>query len=249
MSEFKLPAEVIELPSKGLVYPKDNPLSSGKLEMKYMTAKEEDILTNMNYIRDGIVIDKLLQSLVVSKINYDDLIIGDKNALLIAARVLGYGKDYIFEVTDGDGNKVRHTCDLTQLPTKEIDESLFTPGKNEFSYKLPASGNEITFKLLTHGDEKKIAQEIKGLQKVNPKGSFDRTTRLKYMITSVNGATEPAAIREFVDKHLLAKDSRSLRSYIQSISPDIDLTYYPEGAEEGIAIPLGIDFFWPDTKD
>lgn len=249
MSEFKLPAEVVELPSKGLVYPKDNPLSSGKLEMKYMTAKEEDILTNMNYIRDGIVIDKLLQSLVVSKINYDDLIIGDKNALLIAARVLGYGKDYIFEVTDEDGNKVKHTCDLTQLPIKEIDQSLFTPGKNEFSYKLPASGNEITFKLLTHGDEKKIAQELKGLQKINPKGSFDRTTRLKYMITSVNGATESAAVREFVDKHLLAKDSRSLRNYIQTISPDIDLTYYPDGAEEGITIPLGIDFFWPDTKN
>ena len=77
MSEFKFPTEVIDLPSRGLLYPKDSPLASGKLEMKYMTAKEEDILTNQNYIQKGIVIDKLLQSLIVSKINYTDLVTGD----------------------------------------------------------------------------------------------------------------------------------------------------------------------------
>ena len=87
-SKFKFPTEVVELPSKGLIYPKDNPLSSGKIEMKYMTAREEDILTNQNYIQKGIVLDKLLESLIVSKVNYKDIIIGDKNALLIASRVL-----------------------------------------------------------------------------------------------------------------------------------------------------------------
>jgi hypothetical protein len=97
MSEFKFPTEEVELPSKGLIYPKDNPLSSGKIEMKYMTAKEEDILTNQNYIKQGIVIDKLLKSLIISKVNYDDMIVGDKNAVLIAARILGYGKDYDFQ--------------------------------------------------------------------------------------------------------------------------------------------------------
>jgi len=94
--KFKFPTEVVELPSKGLVYPEDNPLSSGKIEMKYMTAKEEDILTNQSYIEKGIVLDKLLQALIVSKINYNDLITGDKNAIMIAARILGYGKDYTF---------------------------------------------------------------------------------------------------------------------------------------------------------
>src|SRR6056300_762914 len=97
MAEFKLPTEVVELPSRGLIYPEDNPLSSGKVEMKYMTAKEEDILTNQSYIQKGIVIVKLLQSLIVSDIKYDDLIVGDKNAILIAARVLGYGAEYSFE--------------------------------------------------------------------------------------------------------------------------------------------------------
>ena len=95
-SKFKFPTEIVELPSKGLIYPKDNPLSSGKVEMKYMTAKEEDILTNQNYITKGIVLDKLIESLLVTKVNYNDLINGDKNALLIASRVLGYGKDYEF---------------------------------------------------------------------------------------------------------------------------------------------------------
>ena len=96
MSEFKFPTEVIDLPSKGLLYPKDSPLASGKLEMKYMTAKEEDILTNQNYIQRGIVIDKLLQSLIVSDIDYTQLVTGDQNAVMIAARILGYGKDYEF---------------------------------------------------------------------------------------------------------------------------------------------------------
>ena len=96
MSELKFPTEIVELPSKGLVYPEDNPLSSGQIEMKYMTAKEEDILTNQNYINNGTVIDELLKSLIITKINYNDLIVGDKNAIMIAARVLGYGKDYSF---------------------------------------------------------------------------------------------------------------------------------------------------------
>ena len=86
--KFKFPTEIVELPSKGLLYPKDNPLSSGKIEMKYMTAKEEDILTNQNYIRQGIVLDKLMQALIVSKCNYDDLIVGDKNAIMVASRIL-----------------------------------------------------------------------------------------------------------------------------------------------------------------
>ena len=95
MSDFKFPTEEVDLPSKGLIYAKDNPLSSGKVEMKYMTAKEEDILSNQAYIQKGVVLDKLLNSLLINdKVKIDDLIIGDKNALLIASRVLGYGKEY-----------------------------------------------------------------------------------------------------------------------------------------------------------
>ena len=96
-SEFKFPTEIVDLPSQGLLYPEDNPLAGGQVEIKYMTAKEEDILTNQNYLAKGTVVDKLLQSLVVTEFDFNDLLVGDKNAILVAARVLGYGKDYEFE--------------------------------------------------------------------------------------------------------------------------------------------------------
>ena len=96
-NQFTTPTEIVDLPSKGLVYPESNPLSTGKVEMKYMTAREEDILTNQNYISKGTVLDELIKSLIVSDVKYEDMIVGDKNALLVAARILGYGKDYKFE--------------------------------------------------------------------------------------------------------------------------------------------------------
>jgi hypothetical protein len=250
MAELKLPTEKVSLPSKGLLYPKESPLSSGEVEMKYMTAKEEDILTNVNFIRQGTVVDKLLQSLIITPINYDELLIGDKNAILIAARVLGYGAEYSFKYTDERGKETEVTVDLSKLNEKPLDESLFKPGVNEFSFTLPKSSNTVTFKLLTHGDEKKIDAEIKGLTKINPNGSFDVTTRLKYMITSVNGDRDQKNIRDFVDNFLLAPDARALREYYNKVQPDVDLKYIPEDESyvgEGITVPISLNFFWPDA--
>jgi hypothetical protein len=241
MSEFKIPTEIVELPSKGLLYPEGNPLAEGKVEMKYMTAKEEDILTNQAYIKQGVVLDKLLQSLIVTKINYDDLIIGDKNALMVAARVLGYGKDYDF-VYDNES----YVVDLSTIDNKPFDESLIKKGTNEFSYTLPNSGNLITFKILTAGDDKKIDAELAGLKKINKDSSPELSTRLKYIITSVNGDREAKTIREFVDNHLLARDSRLLREYIRQVQPDVDLTFITNSGEE-VAIPVNLSFFWPDA--
>jgi hypothetical protein len=241
MAEFKLPTETIELPSKGLLYPSDSPLASGTIEMKYMTAKEEDILTNQSYIQNGTVIDKLLQSLIVSKINYSDLLIGDKNALLIASRILGYGKDYTFMY----GGK-EETVDLTQLSNKKLDESLYTRGVNKFNFELPHTGTNITFKLLTHGDEAKIQNEIKGLQKINPNVSPEATTRLKYMVLAIDGDEEQKNIRNFIDNYLLARDARAFREYVSQIQPDVDLTFFPGSGGESIKIPIGLNFFWPD---
>lgn len=243
-SKFKFPTETVELPSKGLIYPKDNPLSSGKLEMKYMTAKEEDILTNTNYIQKGIVLDKLLESLIVSKINYSDLIIGDKNALLIAARVLGYGKDYEFSY-GGETLSV----DLTTLNDKNLNsKDLTEEGINEFEFSLPSSKNTITFKLLTHGDEKSIDRELQGLKKIRKDIIPEATTRLKYMITSIDGDREKKTIREFVDTYLLARDARALREEIRRVSPDVELKYYGDDVEEAITIPVDLTFFWPDAQ-
>jgi len=242
-NKFQFPTEVIELPSKGLLYSDDSPLSSGKVEMKYMTAKEEDILTNVNYLEQGIVIDKLLESLVISDIDHNDLLVGDKNALLIAARVLGYGKDYEIEYLGRP-----YTIDLSQLELKVLDESLFSKGKNEFTFKLPTTGTELIFKLLTQNDERKIEEEIKGLKKLDKNASFENTTRLKHMILSVDGETDNSKIRQFVDNLFLARDSRAFRAYVSIIQPDVDLTFYPEGGPEGgVDIPIGINFLWPDA--
>jgi hypothetical protein len=245
MAELKIPTEIVTLPSKGLLYSLESPLSKGEIEMKYMTAREEDILTNINYLRNGTAIDKLLQSLIVTKINFNDLLVGDKNAILIAARILGYGKDYTVQY---EGKEI--SVDLTKLKDKVVDETLFQNRKNEFVFTLPKSNNVVTFKLLTHGDEQKIEAEIKGLQKIKPDSDTSITTRMKFMITSINGDYDVKAVRDFVDNYLLAPDSRALRQYYNKISPDIDLKYKFEGenyTEEGIDIPVSLNFFWPDA--
>jgi len=245
MSEFKFPTEEVELPSKGLIYPKDNPLSEGKVEMKYMTAKEEDILTNQNYIKQGNVVDKLLKSLIISKVNYDEMIVGDRNAILVAARILGYGKDYDFMYK---GENV--SIDLTTLETKFLEEGDMVEGKNEFAYTLPHTNTAITYKILTNRDEKKIDAEIKGLKKLDKQASPELSTRLKHMILSVNGDTENKTIRDFVDNYMLARDSRALREHIRETQPDIQMKFDyigENGVEEDAVVPMTAGFLWPDS--
>ena len=240
---FNLPTETIELPSKGLLYPEGHPLSNGTIEIKYMTAKEEDILTNQNYIQNGTVLDKLLKSLIVTKFDYNDLVIGDKNAIMIAARILGYGAEYKFTY-----NGIEETVDLSEINNKPLDESLYTKGQNEFTFTLPASNNEITFKFLTHGDEVKISKELEGLKRIKKEESPELTTRLKYIITSINGDQESKTIREFIDQAFLARDARAFREHISKIQPDVDLTFFPSSSTKSISLPIGINFFWPDAN-
>tara|TARA_R110000751_G_scaffold1379_3_gene5172 strand:+ start:790 stop:1524 length:735 start_codon:yes stop_codon:yes gene_type:complete len=244
MEQFKLPTENVELPSKGLLYPEENLLSSGMVEIKYMTAKEEDILTNQSYIKKGIVLDKLLQSLIVDKkIKYDDIIVGDKNALLIAARILGYGSTYEFEY-----NGEKESVDLSTLENIQFNEGLITKGKNEFDYQLPKIKANISFKILDGRDEKSIERELQGLKKINKDANPEMSTRLKYIITSIEGNPDKKSIREFVDNYLLAQDSRALRNYIKLVQPDVDLTFFPDGKSDDAIIPIGLNFFWPDAR-
>ena len=243
--KLKFPTEQIELPSKGLPYSPESPLSKGVLEMKYMSAKEEDILTNTNFLKNGTVIDKLLQSMIVTSISYDDLLVCDKNALLVAARILGYGKDYEFEY---DGQKINF--DLSTVDPLPLSDVLKL-GKNEFDFHLPKANVTVSFKLLTHGDEKKIDKEIQGLKKVNPQGSFDQTTRLKHTIVAINGDRDTTLIREFVD-NMLIPDLRELRKYINKITPELNLKfdYTKDNGDvmEGVNLPIGISFLWPDSN-
>jgi hypothetical protein len=216
-----------------------------------MSAKEEDILTNQNFIEKGIVIDKLLQSMIVTKCDYSELILGDKNAILVAARILGYGSEYNIEVKDKYGKQIPVKIDLSNLKNKEINESLFVKGKNEFNFTLPQSKVTVSFKLLSSADETKIDQEIKGLKKAYPNDSFDITTRLKHTITAVNGDPSAEKIRYFVDNMML-QDSRALRKYINEITPDLDMTFSYEDSKgdtvEGVSVPMNINFLWPDIK-
>ena len=240
------PAEEVTLPSKGLLYPEDSPLRKGIIEMKYMTTKEEDILTNPNLIENGTVIDKLLESLIVTPIDYNTLLTGDKDAILVAARVLGYGSDYSFS---HKGEEIH--IDLNTIKDKQLDESLVVEDKNEFSFTLPTAKKDITFKFLTHGDEEAISKELKGLKKLNKNMTSDVTTRMKYIITSIDGDYEQKTIREFVDNKFLAIDARELRKYIEKIQPSVDLSYDYEDQRGNITkidIPVGIKFFWPDAS-
>ena len=241
----KFPTEVVDLPSKGKLYTQDSPLSSGTIEMKYMTAKEEDILTNQNYIEKGVVIDKLLQALIVDKsIDYNQLLVGDKNALLIAARILGYGKDYEFNY-GGEVEKV----DLSLLDNKELHPEVQNATENSFNFTLPTTQKVITFKLLSHGDEQGIDQEVKGLRKINKESSAELSTRLKHMIIAVNGDSERKNVRAFVDNEFLARDSRAFRKYLRDFQPDVDMKFYPEnGPEGGVDVPIGVNFLWPDAN-
>ena len=243
MSEFKFPTEEVDLPSKGLIYTKDNPLSSGKVEIKYMTAKEEDILSNQAFIEKGTVLDKLLESVIVSKININDLIVGDKNAILIATRILGYGSDYKVTI-----NGKTETIDLSELENKEFDGSTMIEDKNEFAFTLPHSDTKITYKILDGHDEKKIERELKGLKKLNPNASPEASTRLKYTLVSVNGETEKKDVREFVDVYFLARDTRAFREHLRQTQPDVDLNVILDSGEE-VIVPIGLSFFWPDFGD
>jgi hypothetical protein len=250
-NKFTVPTEMIDLPSKGLIYPKENPLSSGVVEMKYMTAKEEDILTNVNLLRQGLAIEKMLKSLIKSPINYEDLTLGDRNGLLIAARILAYGKDYSFKYTNPNtGEEEVIEADLQNLKYKNLDWSLFT-NKNEFEFVLPYTKNALTFKILSVSDDRKIDEEIKGMKKAVGQESGAISTRLKHQILSVNGDYSNKTVRDFIDSGaLLSRDAIELRKQIEKVTPDIDMNIditFKDGTEYRISLPMTAEFFFPGS--
>lgn len=253
VKKSNFPTEIIPLPSRGLLYSEDHPLAEGVIEMKYMTAREEDILTSQNLIKQGVVLDKLFESLIVTPVNYSDLYVGDKNAIMVAARILGYGKDYVVEIDDpfSPGTRQKVTIDLTQIEHKEVDYSLFEQRKNEFDFQLPQSKRVVTFRLMTHKLEKDIQTEVKGMNKTQVRTGIDRdlTTRLKNVIIAVDGESGRATINNFVDNELFALDSRALRQYMKEISPDLDMTFTfisdTTGEVKEMDIPMDVSFFWP----
>jgi hypothetical protein len=246
---YPFPTEIISLPSKGLCYPETSPLSKGEITIKLMTAKEEDILTSTNLIKKGIHIDKLMESILVEPgVSPNDLLIGDKNALLVSSRVLAFGPEYEITVNDPNENEpVKVTVDLSKIQIKEVDESRLNR-KNEYDYTLPISKTPIKFKLLTHGDEIAIGKDVDASEKTL-KQSNEITARYRRVIIEVDGNRDVGYISNFVSNRLLAGDSRALRKYMAEITPDLDLKFDYEspftGEKEALRIPFGVDFFYP----
>jgi phage FluMu protein Com len=253
--EVTYPTEVIDLPSQGHFYPTGHPLSSGKLELKMMTAKEEDILMSQNLIKKGIVLDKLLENLIVDKdVKLDDLLLVDKNAILVAARRLAYGDGYgPVEVTCPKcREKNQVTFNLGEIKNEEFDFSNYTKGQNSFEFVLPYSKKTIHYRILTHKDEQQIENELKANNKIlKGAGSNEVTARLRSMIISVDGNSDRNYIKKFVETEMVSRDALALRQYIKKNTPDVDLNFdftcTDCSHEERLGVPLTVTFFWPDT--
>lgn len=249
--ESLFPTEIVPLPSQGVVYPEDHPLSAGQVELKYMTAKEEDILTNTNLLKTGRALDVLYKSLIVGNgkgqpVNLDDMIIGDKSAIMLATRVLGYGSDYNITLLDDDGNEFEHTVDLNSLTAKEIDPTLFNNSR-ELDYTLPVSKVNVTFKLKTTKEEVALNHALAKSQKAGKSSAV--TTGLKHAIVAIDGDRDVKNIHKFIDTSLLAKDSLQLRLYMAEVTPDynltIDINRPDKGFDKEVQLPIDTNFFWP----
>jgi hypothetical protein len=248
------PAETIELPSKGYFYDESSPLSKGSVELKMMTAREEDILTNENFIKNGTVLDKLLESLIVTPgVRTQDLLMVDKNALFVAARRLAFGDKYgPVKIECKKCNTENKTyIDLSTLNEKEVDFNKFQKGSNEFEFEFPYCKRRITFKLVTSGDQESIDRDIKAMTKIKKQASTEVTTRLKKLIVSIDGKPDIASINKFVDNELLSKDSMALRAYIKTIAPELDMGFdfvcEHCGEVERMDVPMTVQFFWPES--
>ena len=255
MSDTQHNTEVLDLPSKGWFYPSTSPLSKGSIEIRYMGAREEDILTSTGLVKKGVAIDMVLKNVLVSPVNYDDLLIGDKNALMIATRVLGYGKDYQVEVTcPVCETKQNVTIDLAKLEHKEVNVEQWPQGVNEFSFTLPLSKHKLTFRFLCSKDETEVDSELKAMKKMQTQYTPDLSTRMKKMITSVDGDRTLGRINKLVDSEIVAGDSLALRRYVNSIQPGVNMefgfkcTNQECAFEDTLAVPLTVEFFWPSGK-
>ena len=206
-----------------------------------------------NLIRQGVVIDKFLKSIIVSPVKYNDLLIGDKNALMVAARILAYGAEYPFALTcPACGHKHENLIiNLSELTNKEIPFDS-PKGTRTFDFQLPASKRKIQFNLMTHGDERKVEYALEARKKQTKKSGVDPelTSRMKTLIVGIDGNTDQAAVDQFVDNEFLSRDAQAFRNRIKELTPDINMTFHFEcencdHEEEVMDFPITSNFFWP----
>ncbi len=250
---FEVPVESVPLPSKGVTYPVDSPLYNREtVEIKAMTAKDEDILTSRALIKKGTVISALLKSCLIDKsIDPDKMLSGDRNAVMTALRVTGYGPDYNVEVDcPACGERNKQIFDLTDMPIKPLSTDPISLGSNVFEFKLPTTGLPVRFKFLTGEDEQEIMTIAERRKKKGISGDHMVTQRLSYSILEVNGIKDRSKIDMFV-KNMPARDSLALRRHLDDNEPGIDLTGWLECVHctevSEVKLPLGASFFWPDA--
>ena len=250
---FVAPTEVVDLPSRGIGYSKDHPLHGKEtIEIRYMTAKQEDILTSQSLIKKGIVLERFMQSIIIDQnIKSEDLFVGDRNAILIAARISGYGAEYESRVNcPACGETSKFTFDLNDQKVHESqtaeDISLSVAANGTFQTTMPYSN--IKFKLLTGKDETYLSK----LAQNKRKGKLQETTltdQMKRLIVSIEGHEDQQIINKFVD-NMPTLDSAHLRTCYKLANPDVKVTNEytcPScGHQEGMEVPFGADFFWPE---
>jgi len=251
---FQLPTYDVTLPSQGYFYDTSSPLSSGVVKIRELTVRDEDTLNNSKLIKNGTVLDTLLKNVIVEPVNcLDQMLNGDKNAVFFAIRKVAYGDVYKTKISCPHCREENNiSIDLSKLINAEFDFSKYKKGVNSVEYVLPSSGKHVVFKLMTHEDETKILHEIKELEKFSKTESPVISTRLKYIILSVDGNTQKSFIKNFIDNELSSKDSLQLRNVIKESMPDIDnrfnFTCEHCSHEERIDVPLTISFMWPNVS-
>jgi hypothetical protein len=253
---FSTPTEFVELPSRGRYYPEGHPLfGKEEVEIRHMTAKDEDILSSETLIKKGLAIERLLQNVIVDKsINIKDLLIGDKNAIVMATRVTGYGPEYRTKMLCPSCTKsVEQTFDLNIKSIYYADEEdlhaegIESNSTGTFLLTTPASGAQVEVRLMTGSDEDYLTQLAENKRKKKLLEST-LTDQLRRMIVSVNGDNSNNIISSFID-HLPARDSRYLRTKYYKVVPNISMAQEFSCASCGHAqeleVPFTVDFFWP----
>ena len=248
---FVTPTEFVELPTKGKFYSQNHPLCGAEtVEIKYMTAKETDLLTSKTLLKKGVAIDRMLQSILVdSSIKVADLLVGDKNAILVAARISGFGASYDANITCKNcGTTCEQHFDLSEVEQKDLEEDIEFTDDGTFFIDLPQSKIRAECKLLTGVDEDKLMKKVEKKRKLKLAESL-LTDQLKLIIVSLEGITERGPVENFVDV-MPAMDSNYLRKQYERVKPDVDLSYLFEcescGANNNVSIPFSTNFFWPE---
>ena len=250
---FEIPVELVPLPSGGKTYPTDCSFhGQPAVQIRAMTAREEDILTSRALIKEGTVISSLIKSCLIDKtFNVRDLLSGDRNALMVALRVTGYGSDYSVDVDCPMCNeRSKQEFNLTELSIKRLEIDPVTPGENLFEFKLPMTKAVVKFRFLTGKDEETITVSNARRKKAGFKTDNIVTQKFQYSIMQVGEHTDKVKIQRFIE-NMPARDSLELRRYMDQHEPGIDMRQWmncPSCHEQSeVSIPLGVTFFWPDT--